>query len=390
MCGIAGYMNRDGSPVDPSVLQRMIRTLDHRGPDESAVSAHGSVGLAHSRLSIIDLSGGRQPMSNTGGSVWITFNGEIFNYLELKNELVQKGHRFLNNSDTEVILHLYEEYGPECVNRMNGQWAFAIWDLPRRRLFLSRDRLGVRPLYYCMSGSAFLFGSEAKALFAHPGVSREIDVHALRHVFTFWFPLSPRTFFKNIFELPPGHSLLIENGTLQLHPYWKLEFPAPDPNDPAGQDGRERRYCDELHDLLLDATRIRLRADVPVGCYLSGGLDSSIVSAIAHGQIGSSLNTFSVSFDDEALDESKYQSEVASALGAKHQSVNCSCRDIARVFPDVIRHTERPILRTAPAPLFLLSRLVRANGFKVVLTGEGADEFFGGYDIYKEAKVRAF
>jgi asparagine synthase (glutamine-hydrolysing) len=390
MCGIAGYINRDGRPPDTLVLQRMIRTLDHRGPDEHGVCVHDSVGLAHSRLSIIDLSGGKQPMSNAAKSIWITFNGEIFNYPELKQELIQKGHRFLNSSDTEVILHLYEEYGPDCVHRMNGQWAFAIWDFQRKRLFLSRDRLGVRPLYYCTAGPGFIFGSEAKCLFAHPEVPREIDLHALRQVFTFWFPLSPRTFFKNILELPPGHSLLVENGTVQVRPYWRLAFPVLDRDQAAEHDVQEARYCDELSHLLLDATRIRLRADVPVGAYLSGGLDSSIISGIAHGLIGSSLNTFSVAFDDEALDESKYQSEVASRLGTRHHSVRCSGRDIAQIFPEVIRHTERPVLRTAPAPLFLLSRLVRANGFKVVLTGEGADEFFGGYDIYKETKVRAF
>src|SRR5689334_23199631 len=174
MCGIAGYLNWDSSPPDVLVLQRMIRALDHRGPDEHAVCVHDGVGLAHSRLSIIDLSGGKQPMSNAAKSIWITFNGEIFNYPELKHELIQKGYRFLNSSDTEVILHLYEEYGPDCVHRMNGQWAFAIWDFRRKRLFLSRDRLGVRPLYYCAAGPGFVFGSEAKCLFAHPEVPREI------------------------------------------------------------------------------------------------------------------------------------------------------------------------------------------------------------------------
>ena len=390
MCGIAGYINLDGSPANLLILQRMIRTLDHRGPDDNAVSLHGSVGLAHARLSIIDLAGGKQPMYNETGFLCITFNGEIFNYLELKSELVRKGHRFLNNSDTEVILHLYEEYGPECVNRMNGQWAFAIWDLPRRRLFLSRDRFGVRPLYYSTAGPLFIFGSEVKALFTHPGVPREIDLPALAQVFTFWFPLSPGTVFRNVLELAPGTSLLVENGTVRLQPYWKLEFPESPSDRDSGQDGHESRYCDELQDLLVDATRIRLRADVPVGAYLSGGLDSSIISALAHGLVGSSLETFSVSFDDQALDESKYQQAVAQSLGTRHHCVPCSNQDIARIFPEVIRHIERPVLRTAPAPMFLLSRLVRGNGFKVVLTGEGADELFGGYDIYKEAKVRAF
>lgn len=389
MCGIAGYINLDSSPADSSILQRMIDTLDHRGPDEKGVSLHGDVGLAHSRLSIIDLSGGKQPMSTESGSLDITFNGEIYNYVELKAELIRKGHRFLNNSDTEVILHLYEEYGPECVKRMNGQWAFAIWDARRRRLFLSRDRLGVRPLYYSTAGRLFVFGSEVKALLAHSGMRADMDLRALGQVFTFWFPLAPSTIFKDVLELPPGSSLVVENGNVRLDRYWALEFSEAALNA-GSMDGHEARYCEELQDLLLDATRIRLRADVPVGAYLSGGLDSSIVSAIAHGLIGSSLDTFSVSFEDQAFDESQYQQAVAQSLGTRHHSVHCSGRDIARVFPEVIRHTERPVLRTAPAPLMLLSRLVRGNGFKVVLTGEGADELFGGYDIYKEAKVRAF
>ncbi|HVW11318.1 MAG TPA: asparagine synthase (glutamine-hydrolyzing) [Bryobacteraceae bacterium] len=389
MCGIAGYINLDGSPADASLLWRMIRTLHHRGPDDSDVSVHGSTGLAHSRLSIIDLSGGRQPMADERGSLCIVFNGEIFNYVELRADLLRKGHRFLNHSDTEVIVHLYREYGPDCVHHMNGQWAFAIWDSTNRRLFLSRDRLGVRPLYYSAAGRSVVFGSEIKALFAHPAIPREMDLKALGQIFTFWFPLPPGTAFRNVLEVPPGNSLLIENGRMKLCPYWKPEFPA-EASAPLSSPRDEERYREELRDLLLDATRIRLRADVPVGAYLSGGLDSSVITAIARGLAGSSVDTFSVSFDDPALDESKYQWDVARSLGTRHHSVRCSPRDIARIFPEVIRHAERPLLRTAPAPMFLLSRLVRASGFKVVLTGEGADEFFGGYDIYKEAKVRAF
>jgi asparagine synthase (glutamine-hydrolysing) len=389
MCGIAGFLNLDGRPADRSLLERIIRMLDYRGPDGTGTYTDGSVGLAHNRLSIIDIAGGHQPMQCDEGAFWITFNGEIFNFIELRDQLIKKGHRFSTRSDTEVILRLYQEYGPDCVQHMNGQWAFAIWDTKRRRMFLSRDRVGVRPLFYTTAGRSFVFGSELKAVLAHPCVDRDIDVRALGQVFTYWFPLAPRTVFKNILELPPGHSLIIEDGVVSLRRYWQLDFAAADaasldsPKD-------ERRYESELCDLLLDATRIRLRADVPVGSYLSGGLDSSIISALAQKFVGSSLCTFSVAFEDPTLDESSYQQEVVRSLGTKHQTIRCSSEDIGEVFPDVVWHSERPILRTAPAPLFLLSKLVRDAGFKVVLTGEGSDEFLGGYDIYKEAKIRAF
>jgi asparagine synthase (glutamine-hydrolysing) len=351
--------------------------------------ARGPIGLAHNRLSIIDLAGGHQPMSCDEGSLWITFNGEIFNYVELRDELVQKGHEFLTRSDTEVILRLYKEYGFDCVRHMNGQWAFAIWDSKRQRLFLSRDRLGVRPLFYTKAGRSFVFGSELKVLLAHPEVDREIDLQALRQIFTYWFPLPPRTPFRNILELPPGHSMIVEEGKINPRPYWRLDYSRADATRLDGA-GDENRYADELRALLLDSTRIRLRADVPVGAYLSGGLDSSIVTALAQKFVGSSLRTFSVAFEDPTLDESSYQQEVVEALGTQHQTIWCSSAEIGRIFPEVIWHTERPILRTAPAPLYLLSKLVRENGFKVVLTGEGSDEFLGGYDIYKEAKIRAF
>lgn len=389
MCGIAGFLNLDGRPADPFLLERMIRTLNYRGPDGTGSYTNGPVGLAHNRLSIIDIAGGHQPMQCDEGELWITFNGEIFNFIELRDELIERGHRFSTRSDTEVILRLYQEYGPDCVQHMNGQWAFAIWDANRRRMFLSRDRVGVRPLFYTNAGRSFIFGSELKAVLAHPSVYRDIDVRALGQVFTFWFPLAPRTVFKNILELPPGHSLTIDDGAINLRRYWQLDFSLA---DAAKLDSpkEEKRYESELCDLLLDATRIRLRADVPVGSYLSGGLDSSIITALAQKYVGSSLCTFSVAFDDLTLDESSYQQEVVRRLGTKHRTIRCSSADIGEVFPDVVWHSERPILRTAPAPLFLLSRLVRDNGFKVVLTGEGSDEFLGGYDIYKEAKVRAF
>lgn len=386
MCGIAGIVQTHGGHADRETLAAMIAVLRHRGPDGQEIFVADEVGLAHARLSIIDLGGGRQPMSSADGQFWITFNGEIFNYIELRDELIGKGHTFRTRSDTEVILNLYKEEGENCVHRLNGQWAFAIWDTVRRKLFASRDRLGVRPLFYTKTADRFLFASEIKALFACPDVERDLDLHALDQVFTFWHVLPPGTSFRNIHQLPPGHSLTLENGTLRIWQYWDLDYA---PDDDAG-DKVEKRLAEELLDLLLDATRIRLRSDVPVGAYLSGGLDSTFIAALTKSMVGDRLQTFSVAFDDPLFDESAYQREASAFIHSQHSNVRCAREDIAGVFPEVVWHGEQPILRTAPAPLFLLSRLVHESGFKVVLTGEGADETMGGYDIFKEAKIRRF
>lgn len=365
----------------------MAQSLRHRGPDAEAVYTDGPLGLAHARLSILDLAGGQQPMCNEDRSLWITFNGEIFNYVELREELVTNGHVFATRSDTEVILHLYEEEGEDCVHRLNGQWAFAIWDAKRRALFASRDRLGVRPFFYTVVKGELVFGSEIKALLAHPDVEAEIDLIALDQIFTFWSPLAPRTIFRDIFQLAPGHSLTVWDGRLYDRAYWQLDYRVHQIHEDAS--AREEQDAEQLRALLTDATRIRLRSDVPVGAYLSGGLDSTVVTALAK-TCGNTLKTFSITFDDPEFDERSYQRDVISALQTEHQEIRCAAEDIARVFPDVIWHTEQPLVRTAPAPLFLLSKLVRDSGAKVVLTGEGADEMFGGYDIFKEAKIRRF
>jgi asparagine synthase (glutamine-hydrolysing) len=387
MCGIAGIFNLDGAPVDRVLLQDVIRMLAHRGPDDSGIHVENGIGLAHARLSILDLAGGHQPMCNEDSSLWITFNGEIFNYLELKKDLLARGHTFATRSDTEVILHLYEEKGEDCVQYLNGQWAFAIWDNQRRRLFLSRDRLGVRPLFYTQTGKTFLFGSEIKAIFANPVVSREIDFTGLDELFTYWCTIPPATLFRNVHELPPGHSMTVDAGGIATRPYWDLQFAwSPVVVDPC----HEATYADQLLDLLADATKIRLRSDVPVGAYLSGGLDSTMTTALVKKVTNAKLRTFSISFDNAEFDERGFQSEAVKFLETEHEDLRCTKNQIAEVFPEVIWHTEKPVLRTAPAPLYLLSRLVRNSGFKVVVTGEGADEMLGGYDIFKEAKIRRF
>ncbi len=386
MCGISGILKLDSSRVSRDQLGKMIASLRHRGPDASGMHLAGTVGLAHARLSIIDLQGGAQPMSTSDGGLWITFNGEIFNYIELREELLSKGHRFATRSDTEVILNAYREYGEECVHHFNGQWAFAICDTKERKLFLSRDRFGVRPLFYTQTADSFLFASEIKALLTCPEVPAEIDLQSLDQIFTFWVTLPPRTAFKNIFQLPPGCSLTIEDGDVRVRQYWSVSHA----NTGELHDADEQPLAGELLHLLEDATRIRLRSDVPVGAYLSGGIDSTVTTALVRRIASDRLRSFSITFEDAEFDEQSYQDEASAFLGTQHSNVSCSSNDIARVFPEVIWHTEQPIIRTAPAPMFLLSKLVRENGFKVVLTGEGADEVLGGYDIFKEAKIRRF
>ena len=388
MCGIAGILERKGGVVDPVMLHRMVASLSHRGPDDQGVHIKENVGLGHARLSIIDLAGGRQPMSNPQGTIWITFNGEIFNYVELRAGLVNRGWRFLTKSDTEVILRLYEEMGEDCVQELNGQWAFAIWDTRKKKLFLSRDRMGVRPLFYARTADRLLFASEIKALFAaSTDLDRRIDLRALDQIFTFWVTLPPRTAFEGVSQLPPGHSMVVQGDRIEIVKYWQPNY---EPEGTADSPGIIKLRTEELLSLLEDATRIRLRSDVPVGAYLSGGIDSSLITALIQRVHKGRLRTFSVAFDDAEFDESLYQKSASAFLSTDHHQVRCSYGDIGQVFPQVIWHAEQPILRTAPAPLFQLSALVRESGFKVVLTGEGADEVLGGYDIFKEAKIRRF
>ena len=386
MCGISGRLNFNREPVSREQLGRMIGTLSHRGPDARGVHVAGEAGLAHARLSIIDLEGGAQPMSSTDGRLWITFNGEIFNYIELREELVSKGHHFATRSDTEVILNAYREFGEDCVHHFNGQWAFAIWDTQDHKLFLSRDRFGVRPLFCTQTANSFLFASEIKALLTCPEVQAEIDIQGLDQIFTFWVTLPPRTAFKNIFHLPPGCSLSVKDGVVRIHEYWSASYA----ESADAHTANEGQLAEELSWLLEDATRIRLRSDVPVGAYLSGGIDSTITTGLVRKIAQERLRSFSITFEDAEFDERSYQDEASAFLGTQHSNVSCSSSDIARIFPEVIRHTEQPVIRTAPAPMFLLSKLVREAGFKVVLTGEGADEVLGGYDIFKEAKIRRF
>ena len=386
MCGIAGIVNiRDGAPPAREALGRMLGALHHRGPDGVGTYRDARAGLAHTRLSIIDLATGQQPLANEDETIWIAFNGEIFNHIELRQELVAKGHRFRTKSDTEVIVHAWEEWGEDALDRFNGQWAFALWDARKQELILSRDRVGILPLYYAEIGGRVVFGSEVKAIFAGaPELPRAFDPAGLDEVFTFWTVVPPRTVFAGVRELEPGHVRIYRDGVARDHAYWS-------PRYPGDFRGSTADAGDAVHAALEQATSLRmLRADVDVGSYLSGGLDSSLIATLGLAAKGPGFHTFSLRFEDAEYDEGRYQRMMSERLGSRHHEVVVSRADIARVFPDVVLHGERPILRTAPAPMFLLSKLVRDNGIKVVLTGEGADEMFAGYDLFREAAVRRF
>jgi len=386
MCGIAGYFQLEKpAPPDKDLIGRMVNIIRHRGPDEFGVYFDNRCALGQARLSIIDLTGGSQPMANEDDSIWITFNGEIFNYVELRPELEKLGHRFRTQSDTEVIIHAYEQWGEKCLDRFNGQFAFVIYDKRDNSLFASRDRLGIRPLFYTTFNGRFYFASEIKSIFCDPSIPRKIDLFGLDEIFTWWTTAPPRTVFENICELEAGTFLKIKNGQVKTGRYWTMAYPT--------VFDRKRSvasWAEELHALLVDAVRLRLRADVPVGAYLSGGLDSSVTTALIKHFTSTRLETFSIAFHDKAYDESEYQKQMADYLGTSHHMVECDYHDIAENLPKVIWHTERPIVRTAPTPLYMLSELVRKNNFKVVLTGEGSDEILGGYDIFKETLIRVF
>jgi asparagine synthase (glutamine-hydrolysing) len=388
MCGIAGIFNYHSSnePSTERNVKKMLALIKHRGPDESGIYLNHKIGIGSVRLSIIDLSSGQQPMSDINERYWIVYNGEVFNYLELRVELEKKGIRFKTNSDTEVVIQMYALYGADCLHYMNGQFAFCIWDKNKKELFLARDRVGIRPLFYWSQNGAFAFCSEIKGLFSLNQIARSLNPESLSQIFTFWTTVSPNTPFKNIFELQPGHFMRVNSEGVQISKYWSLNFSS----NKKSLATSLSESIEELDELLHDSVKIRLRADVPVGAYLSGGLDSSVTTSIINDINPEILNTFSIGFNDPDFDETAYQQEAAKFFNTRHIAISCSSLEIAESFAETIWHTEFPILRTAPTPMFLLSKKVRENNIKVVITGEGADEFLAGYNIFKEAKIRRF
>jgi asparagine synthase (glutamine-hydrolysing) len=379
MCGIAGIVRqRATAPVSEEALLRMVGAIRHRGPDGFGLALDAGAGLVSSRLAIFDVPRGWQPVETGPQGSILVYNGEVYNHPELRAELADQGETFRTTCDTEVVLKLLEREGPSAVERLNGQFAFAWWQPERRRLTLVRDRFGVRPLYYAvLADGSLVFGSEAKALFASGEVTAAPDLVGVDEIFTLWGPRAPRTVFAGVSQVTPGGLVVWERGRILVdRRWWNPEY-APGEASDVG-----------LEELLRDSVRLRLRADVPVGTYLSGGLDSSLITALAQAETDHQLRTFSIAFKDPRYDERSHQEEVARAIGTRHYVVEAGPRDIADAFPEVIRHTEMPLVRTAPVPLFLLAREVRAQQITVVATGEGADELFWGYELFKEVVLR--
>jgi asparagine synthase (glutamine-hydrolysing) len=381
MCGIAGIYSAEVQERDIDV---MVAAMCHRGPDELGTYVDDRIGVGAARLAIIDIERGQQPFFDSGAGVVVVFNGEIYNHPELRRQLESKGHEFRSDCDTEVILRLYLEYGVAFPTHMNGQFAVAIWDRPRQRLLLARDRIGKRPLFYYHSDSMLVFASEIKSILATGRVPRRFNERALDQVFTFWVPIGQHSAVAGVLELPPGCLMVFEGGSSRISRYWTWPFPKQDLMRRATMDDLREEFLGELR----KAIALRLRADVEVGAYLSGGIDSSSIVNLVSECRPSGLKTFSIGFEEEGYDESPYQELVAAHHRTQHCYHRCSYDDIERVFEPVVWHAEAPLFRTAPAPLFMLSRAVRDNGLKVVLTGEGSDEVLLGYDIFREVKVR--
>lgn len=362
--------------VDRAQIDAMLRPIAHRGPDGQGVYLDGFVGLGHRRLAIIDVDGGPQPMTNEDETVWIVFNGEIYNFASLREDLLKRGHKFKSRSDTEVIIHLYEEYGVDCLKQLRGMFAFAIWDRRKRRLFVARDRVGIKPLYYCQNGRSLYFGSELKTIIADPAVSREVNLPALRQFFSFFYLPGEETLFRSIQKLAPGHYFLVENGKLTVNRYWDLAFT---------QERWGRTFdevVEELYGLLGSTVRDHMIADVPVGVLLSGGVDSSAVLNFAVQGTEKKVKAFTIGFDgNQVVDERPYARMAAQRFGAEHHELSISSEDFWNFLPAYAWHMEEPVCEPPAVALHYISELARKH-VKVLLSGEGGDEAFAGYPNY--------
>ena len=384
MCGIAGIIDYKRKADSKFITEKMLSAISYRGPDESGIYHSPYATLGNVRLSIIDIKGGQQPLSDQTGRYWIAFNGEIFNYRELRQDLEKKGNNFKTQSDTEVLIQLFANYREKCLELLNGQFAFVIWDKQKEELFLARDRVGIRPLFYNINNGVFSFASEIKALFQQKNIGRELRPESISQISTFWTTITPDTVFKDIYELSPGHYAFFNRNGFQTKKYWDLHF------HNSGDNISLPDALEQFHEIFSDAVKIRLRADVEVAAYLSGGIDSSATVAYIKNIEPGILNTFSIGFTEKDYDESEYQYEAVKYFDTTHKSYLCSPREIADSFPEVVWHSEIPLTRTAPSPMFLLAKLVRENNIKVVITGEGSDELLAGYDIFKESIIRRF
>lgn len=389
MCGICGKLNVDGSPIDPALIKRMNDALSHRGPDDEGIyiepSSPGghtsaSVGLGHKRLSIIDLSAaGHQPMTNEDKTVWMVFNGEIYNFQDIKKELEAKGHRFTSNTDSETIIHLYEEEGIACLNRLNGMFSIALWDSRTRTLFLCRDRLGIKPLVYFWNGRSLVFASEIRGILCDPAVSKNIHWDALNLYLTLNYIPAPYTIFQNIYKLNPGSFLTIRNGEMNVEQYWDVRNAA---RRQTAEIESIDTYKDRLYRVLQDAVRLCLIADVPLGAFLSGGIDSSIIVGLMSRVSSAPVNTFSIGYEDIPMfDETHYAREVAALHRTHHHEIKLHSRDMRDVITDLLSWFDEPFADSSAIPTFIVSRETKRR-VQVALSGDGGDELFAGYRVY--------
>jgi asparagine synthase (glutamine-hydrolysing) len=381
MCGICGVVSfQPESPVDPFILQRMNGSIRHRGPDDEGYYQDSQASLAMRRLSIIDLHTGQQPISNESGNIWVVYNGEIYNFQAVRAELEQRGHVFKTQTDTEIIVHAYEEYGDDCVKHFNGMFAIALWDARKRRLFLARDRVGVKPLYYWAGQDKLVFGSELKAVVLHPDVPRQTNLAAVDLFLALEYVPAPHTIYEGIFKLLPGHTLVVENGRLQITQYWEV------PYEPISQS--EAECAEILSGLMNDAVRIRLISDVPLGAFLSGGIDSSTIVGYMSQSMNSPVQTFSIGFEDDTYNELPYAEAVAKHFKTTHH-VEVLKPDYASLAEQLVCQHDEPFADTSIFPTFLVSK-VASQKVKVVLSGDGGDELFAGYDTYRAEKLNRY
>jgi asparagine synthase (glutamine-hydrolysing) len=380
MCGICGIFDLEGNPIDRQVLGRMKLAIQHRGPDGEGEWVDREVGLGHRRLSIIDVGGGGQPIGNEDGSLQIVFNGEIYNFVELREELEKAGHQFKTRSDTEVIVHAYEQWGADCVKRFNGMFGFAIWDARKREVFMARDHLGIKPLYYVQIGSKLVFGSEIKSLLEHPGCPREVNLDSLAELFTYRYVPSPKTLFKGIMKLPPAHSMLLKRGGFKIDRFWNWV--------PQVSSGRsEADYLEEYQALLEDAVRLQLRSDVPLGLFLSSGVDSGVLLAIMSKYASGPVQTFTIGFEGgEKRSEVGDAKAMADRFGADHFVQILKPEDYMKYYDRYMRDIEEPVGNETAAAFYFVANLSRQR-VKVALTGQGADEPWAGYDRYRGIKI---
>ncbi|MBA2733125.1 MAG: asparagine synthase (glutamine-hydrolyzing) [Acidobacteria bacterium] len=387
MCGIAGFIGGDNlnKQERERVLDRMCHVITHRGPDDQGTIVRGAVALGMRRLSIIDLAGGHQPISGCDGQVTVVFNGEIYNYRELQDELTARGHRFQTHSDTEAIVHAYEEYGPSCVERLRGMFAFALWDERARKLFIARDRAGKKPLYYTLTlDGALVFGSELKSLLEHPMVEREIEVDALDAYLSLGYVPDPLSIFRGIHKLPPGHYLEFTDGKVAIKEYWDFQY-----ESAAGSkaERREEDYLEELRHLLDEAVRVRLISDVPLGAFLSGGVDSSVVVGLMARHMGQPVKTFSIGFHEDSFNELKYARIAARHFDTDHHEFVVT-PDICHIIEELVWHFDEPFADSSAIPTYMVSKLAREH-VTVALSGDGGDEIFAGYTRYMVDRKRS-